>query len=292
VGVQHLAIDLSDNTDVGFYASGSHYEVILYPDETVDSQNVSKEIGSFDIGPQNVNVQQVSGDSGAADNMELDYDGTGYNKLNSTIGTCTTNTDMVAEAPTAVENREEMDSNSTQLIQIASDVVGLAGDAMRGTENAFLAASAPSNFSALGIEANGNISVVDLVGVTSVNADMRGTDGAFLAASAPTNFSALGIEANGNISVVDLVAVTTENTDMVAEAPTVSDILNTAQLESYSDKGDPPTMYQASLEILAELRSFSFTGTTQTVKRLDGTTTAYTNEIDNATTPTSKVRLT
>jgi len=41
-----------------------------------------------------VNVVQVSGDSTAADNLESDYDGTGYNKSNSTIGTCTTNTDM------------------------------------------------------------------------------------------------------------------------------------------------------------------------------------------------------
>ena len=46
-------------------------------------------------------VVKVSGDSTAADNLELDYDGTGYNKSNSTIGTTTTNTDMVAAAPTA-----------------------------------------------------------------------------------------------------------------------------------------------------------------------------------------------
>lgn len=41
-----------------------------------------------------VNVLQVSGDATAADNLELDYDGTGYDKSNSTIGTTTTNTDM------------------------------------------------------------------------------------------------------------------------------------------------------------------------------------------------------
>uniref|UniRef100_A0A6M3JV02 Uncharacterized protein n=2 Tax=viral metagenome TaxID=1070528 RepID=A0A6M3JV02_9ZZZZ len=37
---------------------------------------------------------QISGDATSADNLELDYDGTGYAKANSTIGTCTTNTDM------------------------------------------------------------------------------------------------------------------------------------------------------------------------------------------------------
>lgn len=41
-----------------------------------------------------VNVIRISGDSAAANNLEADYDGTGYAKTNSTIGTCTTNTDM------------------------------------------------------------------------------------------------------------------------------------------------------------------------------------------------------
>lgn len=40
------------------------------------------------------NAEEISGDATAADNMELDYDGTGYAKANSTIGTTTTNTDM------------------------------------------------------------------------------------------------------------------------------------------------------------------------------------------------------
>lgn len=41
-----------------------------------------------------VDVNSVSDDASAANNLELDYDGTGYAKANSTIGTCTTNTDM------------------------------------------------------------------------------------------------------------------------------------------------------------------------------------------------------
>lgn len=41
-----------------------------------------------------VDVSSISDDSVAANNLEADYDGTGYNKSNSTIGTCTTNTDM------------------------------------------------------------------------------------------------------------------------------------------------------------------------------------------------------
>jgi len=44
------------------------------------------------------NAVKISGDSAAADNLENDYDGTGYAKSNSTIGTCTTNTDLVSAA--------------------------------------------------------------------------------------------------------------------------------------------------------------------------------------------------
>ncbi len=46
--------------------------IILYPEEAGDIR---------------VNITQISGDATAADNLEADYDGTGYNKSNSTIGT-------------------------------------------------------------------------------------------------------------------------------------------------------------------------------------------------------------
>jgi hypothetical protein len=48
------------------------------------------------------NVVQVSGDATAADNIELDYDGTGYAKTNSTIGTATNVTNQVTADTTAI----------------------------------------------------------------------------------------------------------------------------------------------------------------------------------------------
>lgn len=49
VGIQKLEIDLSDNADAGFYAAGNDYTVVLYPDETVDSLNISRILGQFAI---------------------------------------------------------------------------------------------------------------------------------------------------------------------------------------------------------------------------------------------------
>jgi len=51
VGQHQLSIDLSDNTDAGFYAVGHVYTAVLNPDtETVDSQTVVSVIGQFSIG--------------------------------------------------------------------------------------------------------------------------------------------------------------------------------------------------------------------------------------------------
>ena len=88
------------------------------------------------------------------------------------------------------------------LTDITADVTGLNGDAMRGTNSAFLAASAPSNFSSLAINASGHVSRVTLTDTTTTNTDMRGTDNALLAASAPTNFGDLAITAStGRVTV-------------------------------------------------------------------------------------------
>lgn len=50
VGLHRLLIDLSDNTDAGFYAAGSTYTLVLTPDETVDGMAVVKVVGEFSIG--------------------------------------------------------------------------------------------------------------------------------------------------------------------------------------------------------------------------------------------------
>lgn len=64
VGVQYLTIDLSDNTDADFYTVGSDYVVVLYPDETVATQNVSRVIGLFSIQNRTSAVNVVTATGG------------------------------------------------------------------------------------------------------------------------------------------------------------------------------------------------------------------------------------
>lgn len=51
-------------------------------------RNTIKEFPLTDASPQ-VDCSKISGDSTAADNLELFFDGTGYNAANSTVGTTT-----------------------------------------------------------------------------------------------------------------------------------------------------------------------------------------------------------
>ena len=89
---------------------------------TVDGQNPTGFVGSFTIGPIRANIIEVSDDSGAADNMELDYDGTGYAKANSTIGTATAVTNQVTADMTAISG----DAGAADNLELDYDGTGYA----------------------------------------------------------------------------------------------------------------------------------------------------------------------
>jgi len=78
VGLHSVDIDLTDNTDAGFYAAGYRYAVVLSPDtETVDGQTVVKVLAYFEIGPPQVNVTQLGGVAQSATDLK-DFADTGY----------------------------------------------------------------------------------------------------------------------------------------------------------------------------------------------------------------------
>lgn len=69
-GVHDVDIDLTDNTDAGFYASGYFYSVVLSPDETIDGQTITGIIlAEFEIGVNPVNVTQIVGSATPATNL-------------------------------------------------------------------------------------------------------------------------------------------------------------------------------------------------------------------------------
>lgn len=72
----------------------------------------------------------------------------------------------------------------------------------------------------------------------------------------------------------------------------VADVLTTQMTESYNADGVAPTLTQALMVIMQGITEFANSGTTKTVKKLDGTTTAYTETYDDGTNPTSVTRAT
>lgn len=60
-GITHVTIDTSDNTDAGFYAAGNDYDVVLYPDETVDGVSVAQVVAHFSIDNRGILRPTVAG---------------------------------------------------------------------------------------------------------------------------------------------------------------------------------------------------------------------------------------
>ncbi len=94
--------------------------------------------------------------------------------------------------------------------------------------------------------------------------------------------------------IQDIIAAdtTTDIPALIAALPTLSQILTTAMTESYAAKGVAPSLTQALMMIQQNLENFAYNGTTKTTKKINGTTTASTYTLDNASSPTSSTRTT
>jgi len=109
-------------------------------------------------------------------------------------------------------------------------------------------------------------------------------------ASATRTLSALGF----TLGASDLAADTIGASELAADAITeiVNAVLTTAMTESYNADGAAPTLAQALFVTMQRLTEFAISGTTITVKKLDGSTSAYELTLDDGTSPTSATRAT
>lgn len=93
--------------------------------------------------------------------------------------------------------------------------------------------------------------------------------------------------------VIYLKAVAGKNTVMRPLLIDVrADVLTRQMVESYAADGAAPTLSQALLMCQQLLGEFAISGTTLTLKKLDGLTTAATFTLSDATNPTSLTRAT
>ena len=93
--------------------------------------------------------------------------------------------------------------------------------------------------------------------------------------------------------IIQLVAAAAKNTVMRPVVVDITeDILTTQMTEAYAADGVAPTLAQAIFAILQQAGEFAISGTTITVKKLDGSTTAMTFTVNDSTNPTSRTRAT
>ena len=131
------------------------------------------------------------------------------------------------------------------------------------------------------------------VGLASANLDTQ-----IATLATPTNITAGTITTVTNLTNAPTSGDLTETmkTSVTAAVPTAAQnataVLTTAMTESYAADGVAPTLAQATFLTQQAMTEAAISGTTLTVKKLDGTTTAATFTLDSAVSPTSRTRAT
>lgn len=137
-------------------------------------------------------------------------------------------------------------------------------------------------------------SVVGAVGsVTGAVGSVTGNVGGNVVGSVASVTGAVG-SVTGNVggSVASIAANGVTASSLAADAVTeiATGVLTTAMTESYSTVGAEPTLAQAVYLMLQRVYNFNIFGTTITVTKLDGSTTAAQITINSATTPNTSER--
>ena len=186
-----------------------------------------------------------------------------------------------------------------------ADVVRLSGDATA-------ADNAEAFFDGTGYAGTGNVipTVTTLTGHTAQTGDAFARLGAPAGASVSADVAAVkadtaailvdtGTTLDTAIAAIladtgtDGVVVATASKTGYALSNAGVDALYTRQLtESYAADGAAPTVAQALMQIQQMLTEFGISATTMTVKKLDGTTTAFTLTLNNGSAPTAITRAT
>lgn len=156
-------------------------------------------------------------------------------------------------------------------LQALITTVGVAGAGLTAADDVVIAAIAALN----------NLSQANVrtaVGLASANLD---TQLAAIAAFIDTEVAAIKAKTDN---------LPSDPADQSSVEAAILAAWTTALTESYSADGAAPTPAQALFLILQRLTEFSISGTTVSIKKLDGSTEAATLTLDDATSPTSSTR--
>jgi hypothetical protein len=207
-GNHMVHIDLSDNSDAGYYANGSRYAVRI-EGATVDGGTINAWVGAFSIGctlrPTTAGAKlDVSATGEAGLDFDNINDATGAHTLtNITVPVVTDVSNEVTADVTKISGDSDAANNLELALEngtagyIASDMKYLDGGAQSATDL--------KDFADAGYDPGTNkVQGVVLTDTCTTNTDMRGTDGANTTVpDAAGTAAALHTTTDGKIDVVD-----------------------------------------------------------------------------------------
>ena len=264
-GVHLVAIDTS--ADGTFYSAGSDFEAVLSA-ATIDGKTINATLFSFSLENRSGLMPTTDGrklDVSAGGEAGIDWANIG--SPTSTVGLSGTTVKTATDVETdTADIQGRLPAALTGAGNIKADVLAISGDATA-------ADNAESFFDGTGYAGTGN-TIPTVTTVTGAVGSVTGNVG-------------------GN--VVGSVGSLTTNNDKTGYALTSAyDFAKgtVAVAESYAADGAAPTPVQTLMLIQQMLTESSVASTTLTVKKLDGSTTAATFTLNNATAPSSITRTT
>lgn len=199
-GIQGFSVDLSDNSDAGFYAVGSFYTVVVGP-ITVNANTVNFVAGTFRIMAAEGTAGTPAVDATRINNVAT----TSVTTINAHQGT----TAAVAFAGANV--KADIDTIKTQAVTAAAGVTVLASVGTAATSTA----QTGDNFARLGAPAGASVSA-DIVAVTAKTALIPGTqDGKTFAQTMLLMASALLGKASGMATTTAVFRAVDDSKDRI-----------------------------------------------------------------------------
>jgi len=267
--------------------------------KNVASQSIGAEMitaadGTAFTGSVSVLVTKDNGTQTAGGATAPAHEGNGYHSYSPTQAE--TNADHIAFTFTgtgAIPVTIQLFTSFPQTVDNDTKISLIPTTAMRGTDSAALATSLAT------VDSNVDAILID-------TSDLQTNQGDWLTATgfntvvppSVAQFNARTVVSSDYFLVTDYTApdnagITQAQVDIAAlNDISVSQILTTQMTESYAADGIAPTLAQSLFLTMQNLQDYTYVGTVQTVKKLDGSATAATYTLDDAVNPTSKTRAT
>lgn len=320
-GVYYCVLDATDTDTIGPLEVITHVTGALYTKQVctvLDEAVYDSLFGTAALITAGTGTGQLSVSSGQV----ILQTGTGTGQLDFTSGVVKANvTQFGGSAATTSAGRPEVNTShiagsavSTSSAQIGVNVVNLGGSAVDATSGLINAnvkqistdAVAADNLEAM-LDGTGGVTLTAAV-TGNITGNLSGSVGSVTGAvgsvTGNVGGNVVGSVASVTGAVGSVTGLTASNLDATISSrlasasytapPTAAQnataVLTTQMTESYATDGSAPTLTQAVMLTQQILSEGSVAGTTMTVKKVDGSTTAATFTLNDATTPTSITR--